>query len=116
VTVSPTKIDLKPGTSQKFEITIERAPGFEKSLTLDVLFRHLARPFGDSLPKGVTIDDKQSKTIVTVKENKGYITLKAAADAPEVKDQLVPVMAQAAVNFVMKMSYCGEPLRVSVTK
>jgi hypothetical protein len=27
----------------------------------------------------------------------------------------VPVMAQAAINFVMKMSYCGDPLRVSVT-
>jgi hypothetical protein len=115
VTVAPTEVKLKPGASQKIEVTIDKAEGFEKSITLDVLFRHLARPFGDCLPKGVTIDEKQSKLILSAKETKGYITLKAAPDAPAVENQLVPVMAQAAINFVMKMSYCGDPLRVSVT-
>jgi hypothetical protein len=114
VTVTPTEIKLKPGESQKIEVTIEKGAGFEKSITLDVLFRHLARPFGDCLPKGVTIDEKASKLILSAKDTKGYITLKAAPDAPAVDGQLVPVMAQAAINFVMKMSYCGDPLRVSV--
>jgi len=116
VVVSPTVVKLKPGESQKIEVTIERAKDFEKAVSLDLLFRHLARPYGDCLPKGVTIDDKASKLIVSGKDVKGHITLKAAADAPEVQDQLVPVMAQAAINFVMKIGYCGEPLRVSVTK
>lgn len=114
VKVTPTEVVLKPGESKKIEIEIERSPEFDKNLTLDLLYRHLASPFGDSLPKGVTIDDKQSKTLLTAKETKGYITLKAAPDAKPADKQLVPVMAQAAINFVMKMSYCAEPLRVSV--
>ncbi|MCE9605678.1 MAG: hypothetical protein K8U03_12360 [Planctomycetia bacterium] len=114
VTVEPTEVVLKPGESKKLEIAIERGAGFDKNLTLDLIYRHLASPFGDSLPKGVTIDEKQSKMLLTAKDTKGYITLTAAKDAPPVEKQLVPVMAQASINFVMKMSYCGAPLRVSV--
>ena len=114
VTVEPRDIVLKPGESKKIEITIERAPGFDKNLTLDLIYRHLASPFGNSLPAGVTIDDKQSKTLLTAKELKGHIMLTAAKDAKPVEGQIVPVMAQAAINFVMKMSYCAEPLRVTV--
>jgi hypothetical protein len=116
VAVTPTVVKLKPGQSQKVEVTIERAKDFEKSVSLDLMLRHLARPYGDCLPKGVTIDEKASKLIISGKDVKGHITLKAAADAPEVSEQLVPVMAQAAINFVMKIGYCGEPLRVSVAK
>jgi hypothetical protein len=116
VTVAPTDVVLKPGESKKIEITIERGVDFDKNVTLDLIYRHLAAPFGNSLPKGVTIDDKQSKTLLTAKETKGYITVTAAKDAPPVEKQVVPVMAQAAINFVMKMSYCGDSLRVTVTK
>jgi hypothetical protein len=114
VTVEPADVTLKPGESKKLEITIERAEGFEKNVTLDLIYRHLASPFGNSLPPGVTIDDKQSKTLLTAKELKGHITITAAKDAKPVEKQIVPVMAQAAINFVMKMSYCAEPLRVTV--
>jgi hypothetical protein len=114
VTVEPREVTLKPGESKKLEITIERAEGFDKNVTLDLIYRHLASPFGNSLPAGVTIDDKQSKTLLTAKELKGHITLTAAKDAKPVEQQIVPVMAQAAINFVMKMSYCAEPLRVTV--
>lgn len=114
VTVSPTDVVLKPGASQKLEIAIERGEGFDKNVTLDLIYRHLASPFGDSLPKGVTIDEKQSKMLLTAKDAKGYITITAAKDAAAAEKQLVPVMAQVSVNFVMKMSYCGAPLRVTV--
>lgn len=114
VSVSPTDVVLKPGESKKLEIGIERGEGFDKNITLDLIYRHLASPFGDSLPKGVTIDEKQSKMLLTAKDVKGYITITAAKDAPAADKQLVPVMAQVSVNFVMKMSYCGAPLRVTV--
>ncbi|MGC3969231.1 MAG: pre-peptidase C-terminal domain-containing protein [Pirellulales bacterium] len=114
VKVTPTDVVLKPGESQKLDITIERAPGFDKNITLDLIYKHLAAPFGNSLPAGVTIDDKKSKTLLTAKETTGHITITAAKDAQPVEKQLVPVMAQAAINFVMKMSYCGEPFRVTV--
>ena len=93
-----------------------KAAGGDLSWPERLIYRHLASPFGNSLPAGVTIDEKKSKTLLTAKENAGYITLTAAKDAKPVERQLVPVMAQASINFVMKMSYCGEPLRVTVTK
>ncbi len=61
VKVSATEVKLKPGESQKIEITIERAEGFDKNVTLDCLYRHLNSVYGDSLPKGVTIDMKREQ-------------------------------------------------------
>lgn len=114
VKLSTSAVTLKPGESQKIDIEIARAPGMKQNVTLDVLFQHLERPYGNSLPKGVTIDGGKSKTLLTGEETKGFITLKAAADAPPVQVQLVPVMAHVSVNFVMKMTYC-EPLTITVT-
>jgi hypothetical protein len=114
LTVSPTEIKLKPGESQKVEITLERAAGFDKNVTLDCLYRHLSSVYGDSLPKGVSIDLKNSKTLLTGKESKGHITLVAAKDAKPVQAQQIAMMANVAINFVMKMTYSSGPLTVSV--
>lgn len=116
VHLSTTAVNLKPGESQKIEVTIERAEGFKGNVTLDVIYQHLEQPYGNSLPKGVTMDGANSKTLLTGEETKGYITLKAAPDAPAVEKQLVPVMAHVSINFVMKLTFCGEPLFVSVVK
>ncbi len=78
--------------------------------------QHLGAIFGNSLPPGVKIDDKKSKTLLAGKQTQGYIVLTAAADAAPVEKQLVPVVANVAINFVMKMSYLGEPLQVTVEK
>lgn len=114
VKLSETDIKLKPGESKKIEVTIERAPGFDKNVTLDVMFRHLTANYGNSLPKGVTFDEKQSKTLLTGTNSQGVITLTAAADAAPVERQQIPVMAHVAINFVMKMSYAGEPVFITV--
>jgi hypothetical protein len=114
VKLSTTAVNLKPGTSQKIEITIDRAPGFKGNVTLDVLYQHLEQPFGNSLPKGIKMDGANSKTLLTGDETKGFITLVAAADAPAVEKQLVPVMAHVSINFVMKHTFCGEPVFVTV--
>jgi hypothetical protein len=116
VHVSPTAVAVKPGESKKVEVTLERAPGFKGGVTLDVIYQHLDTIYGNSLPAGVTIDDKASKTVLAGNESKGYITLKAAADAKPVERQQVPVMAHVSINFVMKFTYCAEPLLVTVTK
>ncbi|MCY2966358.1 MAG: hypothetical protein NT069_22460 [Planctomycetota bacterium] len=116
VKLSATDIKLKPGESRKIDVTIERAPGFTGNVTLDVLFQHLESPFGNSLPKGVTLDGANSKTLLTGTETQGVITLKAAADAPVVEKQLIPVMAHVSINFVMKMTFAGEPVWVTVEK
>jgi hypothetical protein len=115
VKISPTAITLKPGEAKKVEVTLERAPGFKGNVTLDTVYQHLGVIFGDSLPPGVTIDDKTSQTLLTGDQAKGTLTLKAATDAKPVQSQQVPVMAHVSINFVMKWTYCGEPLRISVT-
>ena len=113
VKLSLTNIALKPGVSAKIEIEIERAAGFKGNVTLDVLFQHLEQPFGNRLPKGVKMDGAASKTLLTGEETKGFITLKAADDAPPVDKQLIPVMAHISINFVMKHTLCGAPVFVT---
>jgi hypothetical protein len=114
VKLSTTAVTLKPGTSQKVEVTIERAPGFKGNVTLDVLFQHLESPFGNSLPKGVKMDGANSKTLLTGEETKGFITLIAAADAAAVEKQVIPIMTHVSINFVMKHTFCGDPVFVTV--
>ena len=116
VKLSATAVNLKPGGSQKIEVAIERAPGFKGNVTLDVLFQHLEQPYGNSLPKGVKMDGANSKTLLTGEETKGFITLVAAADAPAVDKQLIPVMAHVSINFVMKHTFCGAPVFVTVAR
>ena len=114
VKLSSNEIRLKPGESQKIDVTILRAAGFTQNITLDVIYRHLGSNFGDSLPKGVTLDEKNSQTLLTGGQSTGSIVLVAAKDATPVEKQLVSVMANVSLNFVMKLAYSAEPLTVSV--
>jgi hypothetical protein len=114
VRISPTAITLKPGESQKIEVTIERGPDFKANVTLDTIYQHLSSVYGNSMPAGVTIDEKASQTLLLGDQVKGAIVLKAAADAKPVKDQLVPIMAHVSINFAIKATYCGDALRVTV--
>jgi hypothetical protein len=70
--------------------------------------------FGNTLPEGVTIDPKNSKTLLTGQETKGHITLTAAGNAPPVDGQQCSVMANISINFVMKATYSSRPLVVTV--
>jgi hypothetical protein len=114
VRISPASATLKPGESKKIEITIERSPGFKGNVTLDTVYQHLETIYGSSMPSGVTIEAKESQTLLSGEQSKGHITLKAAPDAKPVDKQLVPVMAHVSINFVMKWTFCGEPLFITV--
>ena len=116
VKLSATDIVLKPGESKKIDVTIVRSPGFTQNITLDVIYRHLGQSYGDSLPKGVTLDEKNSQTLLQGGQSTGTIVLTAAADAPPVEKQLVSVMANVSLNFVMKLAYSADPLTVTVVK
>jgi hypothetical protein len=116
VSISPTSVTLKPGESKRVEVTIDRQPGFKGTVTLDTVYQHLSSVYGSSMPAGVRIDDKASRTLLTGDQVKGHLTLKAAPDAKPVKDQLVPVMAHVSINFVVKFTYCGQPLRITVAQ
>jgi hypothetical protein len=116
ITVSSTEVVLEPGGSQRLEITVERAPDYKGNITLDMMLQHLETPYGNPLPKGVKIDGARSKTLLTAGESVGHITLVAAADAPAVERQLVPVTVHATINFVMKHTFASAPVRVSVNR
>lgn len=115
VQIDQTEVSLKPGESVKIGVSITRAPEFDKNVTLDMLFQHLSSKFADTLPKGVTIDGKESKTLLTGKETTGHIVLVASEDAVAVEKQQCCVMANVSLNFVMKATYSSSPLFVTVT-
>jgi hypothetical protein len=114
VTLSTHDLTLQPGESKRIDVTIERAPGFSQNVQLDLLFRHLSRTYADTLPPGVSIDARNSQTLLTGSKTAGHITLTADAKAEPVEKQQVSVMANVSLNFVMKATYSARPLLVSV--
>lgn len=122
LTLSDYDIRLKPGESKKIDIHIERSPEFAANVTLEMIYQHLGGIFGNSLPPGITIDDKNSKTLLAGGATQGHITIKAAPDAPETDSlgatdgQLGVVMANVSINFVMKATYASRPVTIRVAK
>ena len=116
ITLSKSDIELRPGESQRIDVEIERAPDFKGNVTLDMIYQHLEQPYGNSLPKGVTVDIAGSKTLLTAADTKGYITLKAAADAPAISQQLAPINVHVSINFVMKHTFCERPIKITVVR
>jgi hypothetical protein len=115
VRLSDYDVTLQPGESKTIGVTIDRAPGFDKNVMLEVTYNHLNTVYGDSLPPGVKLDLKTSKTLLTGLTSEGAITLTAAKDAQPVGRQQVAVMANVSINFVMKTTYSARPLSVSVS-
>ncbi len=114
VQLSDYDIVLRPGESRKIDVTIRRAEGFNKNVTLDVIYKHLNRVYGNCLPEGVTLDAPNSKTLLTAGATEGQLTLKAADNALPVERQQFAVMANVSLNFVMKATYSSKPAFVTV--
>lgn len=108
------EVVLRPGQSQRIEVTIERSEGFNANVTLDMLMRHLNTVYANTLPPGVTLDEKQAQSLLAGSATQGYLTLVAARDAPPVEKQQAVVMAHVALNFVMKWTYASRPVTITV--
>ncbi len=115
VRLSTDSISLKPGSTVRVDVTIERAPGFTDNVTLDPKFDHLNQVFGDTLPQGVDLDAKASKTLLTGTETRGYLTFRALPTAKPAERRPVSVMANVSINFVMKATYSSPPLFVTTS-
>ncbi len=115
VKLSDYDITLKPGESKTIDVTLERGEGFDKNVTLDVMFQHLGI-FANTLPAGVKFDEGKSSKLVTGKNVTGKIVLTADANAVPIEKQLVPVTANVSLNFVMKTTFSAEPLWITVAK
>ncbi len=114
VTLNSYELQLKPGQSTTIEVEIERAPGFDKNVVLEVTYSHLNTIFGDSLPQGVSVDNAASNTLLTAGATRGKITLKAAPDAILAERQQFVVMANISLNFVMKATYSSQPVTLTI--
>lgn len=114
VKLSTSEVVLKPGESITVDVELTRSPGFDKNVTLDLLYQHLSSVFANTLPPGVTIDAKKSQTLLTGANTQGKITLVAAKDAPPVERQQCCIMANVSINFVMKATYSSPPLTITV--
>ncbi len=116
VRLSTYDITLAPGESQKIEVTIDRSPDFAANVTLDMMMRHLNSNYANTLPPGVTLDDKEAKSLLAGSATTGFLTLKAAKDAPPTEKQQGVVLAHVALNFVMKWTYASRPVTITVTE
>jgi hypothetical protein len=116
VALSTHDITLQPGESKKIDVTIDRSPGFSANVTLDMLMRHLNTTYANTLPPGVTLNDKDAKSLLAGSATQGYLTLTAAKDAPAVERQQGIVVAHVALNFVMKWTYASQPVFITVAK
>jgi len=115
VDVKPEVVTLKPGQEVKIEVTIQRRPGYDKSVSLDVVLAHLNSVFGNPLPPGVTIEARKSKTLIGT-GSQGHIVLKAAANAAPIDNVPISVLAHVSINFVVKVSYSSPVILLSVQK
>jgi len=116
VALNAQEVTLKPGESAKLDVTIVRREGFKGNVMLDATMNHLGSIYGNSLPAGISIDAKNSKTLLAGEETQGQITLVAAADAKPAQRQLTTLMANVSINFVMKMTYASPPLWITVAE
>jgi hypothetical protein len=115
VIVKPEEVVLEPGGEARLEVEIRRKPGHDKGVSLDVMLRHLGSVFGNTLPRGVTMVESKSKTLLGG-GNKGHIALAAAANAPLVEGVPISVLANVSINFVVKVSYSSKAIPLSVRK
>jgi hypothetical protein len=116
VKLSRQELSLAPGESGRVDVVVDRAPGFVDNITLSPVFDHLGRIYGDTLPTGVEIDGKRSKTLLTGKETHGFLTFHAKPNVEAATRRPVAVMANVSINFVMKATYSSRPLFVTTTR
>ncbi len=114
VNVATKRLELAPGDTAKLDVEVTRHEPFAGSVNLAVLLQHLGGTHANPLPKGVTLKEEGSKTLLAPKETRGKLILKVAPDAPAAQDVPIVVMGHVSINFVVKTAYCTEPILLTV--
>jgi len=115
INVAPAELKLKPGDEVKLDVTVERRPGFDKPVQLDLIFRHLNTQFGNPLPPGVTIVEGKSKTLLGTAST-GHVVLKVDPKAAPIDKVPICVLGHTSINFVVKMVYSSKPVLLTIEK
>lgn len=114
VEASETTLSLKPGDVKVVQVKFERVGDFKEPVSLTAIQMQHVWVFGRCLPAGVTVDESASKLRVVGNEVQGSVVLKVAADAKPAEPRLIPLMANVAINFSIKMIYCTDPILFSI--
>ncbi|MFO0945431.1 MAG: pre-peptidase [Planctomycetota bacterium] len=114
VTVTPSRLSLKPGETVKLEVVVKRREQYKGRITIDPLLRHLGTIYANPLPPGVTMDDEASKTSLEPEESKGTVILKVDPSAKPIDNVPMTVMANVSINFVVKRAYASRPVLLSI--
>jgi len=110
----PREIVLAPGETAAVDVTVTRNPGYDKPVNLAVVLQHLGGIHANPLPRGVTVKEAGSKTLLGATETKGKIILQAASNAPACDKVPIAVMGHVSINFVVKTAYASAPIFVTV--
>ncbi len=110
----PREVVVAPGETAAVDVTIKRNPAYEKPVNLAVVLQHLGGIHANPLPRGVTVKEAGSKTLLGATETKGKIILQAAPNAPACDKVPIAVMGHVSINFVVKTAYASAPILVSV--
>ncbi len=114
VEAAPGEIVLAPGGTAAVDVTVMRNPRYDKPVNLAVVLRHLGGVHANPLPRGVTVKEASSKTLLGPNETKGKIILQAAPNAPACEKVPIAVVGHVSINFVVKTAYASAPILVSV--
>lgn len=115
VDVTPKTITLRPGEEVRLDVTLQRRPDYQKTVSLDVVLQHLGGVHGNPLPPGVTVVEGKSKTLLGTGST-GHIVLKAAPNAQPIDKVPISVLAHVSINFVVKISYSSPPIPLTIHK
>lgn len=107
----PKDVILEPGKSVRVRIRATRNQ-YSGPIEMNVILWNLMQRFS-KLPAGVIYEEKQSKTSLAANETEGYVTLRADADAPKLKDYLMAVMGQITYNRIY-MTRTAAPFRLTI--
>jgi hypothetical protein len=114
IATTPADVVLAPGGTAALDVSVTRNPRYDKPVSLAVVLEHLGGIHANPLPRGVTVKEAGSKTLLGPTENKGKIILQAAPGAPACEKVPITVMGHVSINFVVKTAHASSPILVSV--
>jgi len=116
VTTTIRRVVLKPGETKTVPVRLVRGAKYKSgSVSLWGEWKFRNSNFGNSLPPGVTVDEKKSRLGIVGSKVEGLLTLRAASTAKPITDVPTVVIGLIPIEFSVFVPFCTEPILVSVS-
>jgi hypothetical protein len=116
VTTEVRELVLKPGESKEIPVRLVRGEKYKSGpVTLWAMWRFEGSIFGNSLPPGVTVNEKASSTSLNGEAVEGKISLQAAPDAKPISRVQTVVIGLVPIEYSTFVPYSTPPILVTVT-